>query len=333
VRLPLGLCLVLGGCVLPEYSTQQDPSHSSSEISPPKTPGFAPANAECEACVKVQCADAQTSCGEHCADLSWPVSPSWVVSDEADGFASCVIKSCTQACDVTWGCVGEYAFAAPTEVYEVTLRLSDLLSGAPTPNVKVNACPALDPACSSGRSAENTATSDANGRATIAVAPDFFGYFLVDAGSNYYPSTVMWSQPTYRIAPSFSVSLFSRAWVDGVANTIGTDLEKGAGHIVFRAQNCMPGRYASDAAGDNVTVSYKPVTADTTRTFYTTYGFTLDANAESTQAVGGAFGGALNVPVGLVSITGSHEDQTVSTLSLRVRGDSISLAFLTPNTR
>lgn len=331
------LCGLLTGCVLPDYSVTEQPNQTPLEQSREPAGLLKSAPESCNECLKSECTQSRDDCGDNCSELSWPVSPAWKVADEADAFVTCVSEHCSDACEVPWGCVKKYDLAAPPDALEVSMHFTGVINGFPVANVKVNACAVLDPDCTSGGGEQNAVTSDANGRAFITLPKDFFGYFLVDAGDDFYPMTVMLSQPTYRVDNSLEIAVFPRVWIAGLSATIDVPAKKTDGHVIFRAQNCLPLRYLSGdgiaAAADGVGVSYDTTGPDTSRTFYTSYGLMLDPDATASQTVGGGFGGALNVPVGLRSVSGDIDGNEVARTSIRMRAGTVGLVFLVPKTR
>src|SRR5689334_17791397 len=134
--------LLAAACVLPHYDVVSskrdrdagaDSSSSSATSKEEKTAMFADAPADCKSCVQDNCKEQRQSCGEHCKDLDWPVSPAWTVSDEADPFVRCLAEQCEEQCKVLWGCNKKYQFAEPDADYSVTIRVTH----AVRPNVKL----------------------------------------------------------------------------------------------------------------------------------------------------------------------------------------------------
>lgn len=328
-----GWLLVVSGCVLPDYHTTVEPATSGDILA--TQPLLSGADATCGECLKTQCSSQRADCGDACADLQWPVSPAWTVTDEADPFASCVIDECADACNARWGCVQKYELPTPGSPYEIHLQFNDAVHPEITrADVKVHACQARDASCSAGGGAEQTVTSDADGNATLTVASAFFGYFLIDAGADYFPVTAFWSQPVYRVARTFEVSLFPRAWLAGLAKAVNVPVDEEAGHVVFRAENCSPLRYLDKyAAADGVVVSLDEKGPNTVGSVYATYGLTLDPAATATKRGGGGYGGAFNVPEGLQSLRGTFEDSEVANASVPLRPDTLAMVFLVPNAR
>jgi hypothetical protein len=290
----------------------------------------------CEACLTSECKSERSSCGNTCDTLTWPVSPDWNVPDVADGFSRCLFQKCAVECDALWGCVDKYSLPAPKGPYNVTVRVVDPISNSePVENAKVTACGGADPGCAAGVGMESMDVTDAGGRARLTVPADFFGYFQIDGGDKFLPSTVMWSQPTYRADTGFGASLFQKIWVEAVTKTLRVTRDPDRGHVIFRTQNCLPLRYLesneSEAAAQNIRVSFSPSAG--TDTFYTTYGLAIDPKAPTTLPGGNGYGGALNFEPGNLAIVGSLDDRQVTNATLPLRANAMGLVFLAPNTK
>jgi hypothetical protein len=339
--LPALLCSVLVGCVLPEYrvfdsNTPSDTTMSPNMVPPSKT-GIGNASTLCTACIAAKCTEERTECGEQCDELSLPVSPAWVVPDEADSFVQCLARECEEPCNVRWGCVGSYSFPVPANAYSVRVRVAEATSNRGVKGATVTACQGSDPNCGIGAGMDGSATTDADGYATLALRNDFFGYFVADGGDSYFVTTLMWSQPTYRVDTTFTINLFAKEWLDVLLQQVMVKKHDDAGHMIFRAENCLPLRYIgndnANAEADGVIVNYAPNGPDSSRTFYTTYALSVDPVATATQAIGSGYGGAVNLPPGLVSIVGSHDNDTTMNAVVRIRPDALGLVMLVPNAK
>ena len=332
---------VLGGCVLPDYkiyddsvsgSTSSKPDAGQPDAGPQLFPG---AEGECAQCLADQCADARRACGSKCDDVKLPISPTTTLPNDADALMMCMVNQCDDACNIRWGCVGKYNWPEPAKPYTVTLNISDPLTNQGMPDVNVAACEGVDPGCSIGGGMATSGKTDATGHVSLQVSSGFYGYFLIDAGSDYYPVVAQFSQPSYRISPNFTVDAFPRSWVKIMASMLQADVDNGAGQMIFRAQNCLPlhfiGSNAANAEAGDVTVSYGRKGMKTTKVFYTIGGLQVDPDAAATSEQGSGYGGALNLPAGQTSIVGRHANTDVINATIPLRADALGILFLVPN--
>ena len=332
---------VLGGCVLPDYKIYDDSVSNSTSAKPDagepdagsaKFPG---AEGDCAACLASQCADVRMQCGSKCDDIKLPISPAQSWTSDADPLMQCMVDQCDDACNIRWGCVGKYNWPDPSKPYTVTLKISDPLTNQGMPNVNVAACEGVDPGCSIGGGMSTSGVTDAQGQVSLQVTSGFYGYFLIDAGADYYPVVAQFSQPSYRISTSFTVNVFPRSWVKVMASMLQADVDDGAGQMIFRTQNCLPlhfiGSSAANAEAGDVTVSYGRKGAKTTKVFYTIGGLQVDPQANATSEQGSGFGGALNLPAGQTSIVGRHANTDVINATIPLRADALGILFLVPN--
>ncbi|HET8932525.1 MAG TPA: hypothetical protein VFN67_03750 [Polyangiales bacterium] len=341
--------LLTAACVLPHYdvvSSKRDrdagtDSSSSSATSKDEKSAmiFADAPADCKSCMQDNCKEQRQSCGEHCKDLDWPVSPAWTVSDEADPFVRCLAEQCEEQCKVLWGCNKKYELAEPAADYSVTIRVTH----AVRPNVKleglrVSACQGLDPSCQRGIGQVSSQVTNADSEAVLLLPKSFLGYFLVepmntDEPDPYLPMTVVWSQPLYRHEQVLTVSMFNRSLVPALASTV-EKVQSGKGNFIFKAQNCLPERYVGEgganAEAEDEVVNYYSPNGEGSRVYYTRNGLIIDLNAHETHADGGSFGGAFNLAAGSVSVTGTHKAMEVSSAGFPLRADSLGIVFLLP---
>jgi hypothetical protein len=336
---------MLLGCVLPDYRVFDDTTNAQTDdpAKPMDPPGsllgssLEGAPEGCNTCLAQNCQAQRAQCGDSCKQLKYPMSPAWDMKDDQDEFARCIVRECADACQTAWGCVGKYAFTEPSAAYNVTVRVTEANSDTPLKGAKVSACQGSDPGCSVGAGMESSSISDDDGKVTLTLRSDFFGYFLVDAGDAYFPTTFMSSQPTYRLDSSFTINVFPKLWLDLVLSQLMVKRADMTGFLIFRAENCLPLRYIGDAEinaeAEGVAVSFTPQGADTSRTFYTTYSRVVDPSANSTQAGGNSFGGAVNLPPAASSVVGSHDGRTIANATVRIRADALGLVMLVPNAR
>lgn len=346
--LSLAAALLTAACVLPQYNvvgSKRDRDAGTDSSSSPATSKdeksvlFADAPADCKSCVQDNCREQRQSCGEHCKDLDWPVSPAWTVNDEADPFVRCLAMQCEEQCKVSWGCNKKYRLAEPADDYSITIRVTH----AVRPNVKfegvrVSACQDLDPSCQRGIGQVSSQTTNADSEAVLLLPRSFEGYFLVepatmDEPDPYLPMTVLWSQPLYRHESVLTVSMFNKSLVPALASTV-EKVQAGKGNFIFKAQNCLPERYVGEgganAEADDVVVNYYSPNGEGSRVYYTRNGLIIDLNAHETHADGGSFGGAFNLAAGSVSVTGTHKAMEVASAGFPLRADALGVVFLLP---
>lgn len=205
-------CSLLFGCVLPDYQIVTDTSSSVSKspdagpmVERAQSDGLATkAPPECAECAATECSDERASCGEDCAKMPWLISPAWVPSEHSSAFAKCLFNKCDATCKVSWGCIDSYRWPQPSEAYTVTIQVGNAFTQEPDVETRITACQASDPGCSTGTGKEGSGVTDADGRVTLTLDPGFFGYFLIEPSDpKYYPMTMVWSQPVYRVDRSF----------------------------------------------------------------------------------------------------------------------------------
>jgi hypothetical protein len=326
------LAQLLAACVLPDYHVEEAAVSKPSEVLT-VLPG---APAECQQCLASECQSQHRACGEHCADFRWPLSPAWQVTDHADPFVKCAMSACSDQCKVLWGCVNKYTWNEPGEAYDIAIRVVDPISDATPVGIRVSACRGSDPACAETGGRVVSGTTDDAGLVTLNVPGDFFGFFLVEPGPDYLPITQSWSQPGYRADTTFTLGIYSKSWVDDMAESLMVKRRDDAAQVIFRAQNCLPLRYfesrETEAAAEDVVVSYTPNDASSP-TFYTGAALAVRPGATATSHIGFGYGGAFNLEPGAIAISGSYEGDEVSGTVLRVRAGTLGLAYLLPNSK
>lgn len=337
-------CALLCSCVLPDYeiveSTSAKGRDAGAVASSSRRDGLAAAaSPACLECAATSCSEERTSCGGDCANLPWPISPAWMPGEASAAFVKCLTNKCDDKCNVSWGCVDSYRWAPPNKAYNVSIQIGNAFSQAPDIGARITACQASDPGCSAGTGKESSDLTDDNGVVTLTLDPGFFGYFLVEpADPKYYPMTMVWSQPIYRIERSFRINLFERTWLDAMADSLDVTKDDAAsGHVIFRAENCLPLQYLGDQDGnaeaDGIRVSYSPSGTNSSEVFYTRYALSVDRTLNTTKATGSAYGGALNLPPGSLTLVGSHEQDDVMHVNLRLRPNTLALVHLVPDGR
>jgi hypothetical protein len=346
LRRDVALSIVLGvaaaSCVLPGYEVSGDQGIMSSNGVDAGSNALEAivtgADGACGECLASQCSAQRLACGDACKDLKMPISPAMELSTDADALLQCMVEQCDETCNVRWGCVDKYVWPNLPDAYNVVLRIVDPLSNQGIKDVSVSACQGVDPGCALGGGLSSTGTTDDTGSVTLQLQSGFFGYFLIDAGPAYFPVIAYSSQPMYRVVTSFTLNIFQRSWLSVLATMLQSEVHSDASHIIFRAQNCLPVRFANATAATSayasgVTVSYSRAGANSTRVFYTIGGLMVDPAASGTTLQGNGYGGAFNLPVGQTSIVGSHASMDVINAGLPLRADALGFLFLVPNAR
>jgi hypothetical protein len=344
------LCALLAGCVLPDYDVVGSKDRARPDAGGDSGPTgatssdlaelFPDAEPDCESCAKDNCATERAACGADCSDFSWPVSPIWQVSDQADPYVKCLATKCNDQCNVLWGCNKEY-LVPEAQGSGVTIRVTDAVAMGEIPGIRVKACQDLDPSCQIDVGQSSSNVTNASGRAVLALPRSFEGYFLLeqaepsDAASRFMPMTVTWSQPLYKVETVLTVSMFKAAAVTALAGgAIPVKTDKG--HLVFKAMNCLPQRYVDNrelnASAEGVVVNYAPMN-EGTPVVYTRNGLKISPDAKDTSYDGAGFGGAFNLSPGAISVLGVHDDVEVSNAVYTARPDTIAIVFLLPRAR
>jgi hypothetical protein len=223
----------------------------------------------------------------------------------------------------------------------VTIRVTDAIRGEELRDIRVKACQAVDPACEQDIGLVSSGLTNSLGRAVLSVKPDFVGYFLLEQegkesdGEQFVPMLVTWSEPIYRTAEVLTASMFKPTWIRAVAGAAEM-LQDGTGHLIMKAQNCLPERYVNDietnANGEGVTASLS-ARGDHSKIYYTTKGLMLKPDATSTLLEGNGFAGAFNLGPGPVTVTGVHDGRDVYSGGFSMRAGHVGAIFLLPNSR
>lgn len=326
-------------CVLPSYEV----SKGDSDPSPPQMSSASEAivsgaDGACAACLASQCSAERTACGDACKDLKLPISPALDVPAEADPLLQCMVEQCDDTCNVRWGCVDKYVWPSPDNAYNVDLKIADALTSQGLKDVPVSACQGSDPGCGLGAGRSAAGMTDERGHVVLQLPSGFFGYFIIDAGPSYFPMIAYASQPMYRRVSGFTLNVFQRSWLNVLASMLQTEVHSDAGHLIFRAQNCLPIRLANaeaatSAFASGVSVSYSRPGPSSTRVFYTIGGLMVDPAASGTTEQGNGYGGAFNLPPGQTSIVGTHASLDVINAGIPLRADTLGFVFLVPNAR
>jgi hypothetical protein len=332
------LLLLSAACVLPEFK-KVEPADASSG----KACGLSDKLPKgCNACIQESCCDLAKACGHGTAcgrDLLEPITPAADFSEDFDPLLGCLQRFCDQACDVSWGCVGNYSVPAPMDPYSIGVHVIDFAADPEMslPDVTVSACNSVDPACQSGKVVSQV--TDGDGNVALSVTPSFDGFFSL-SGGGYASSTVQWSEPLYRISgftqyQLTDASIGALAVVTGVHQSFDQPFDPNVGHMIFRIQSCLPLRYLGNsdfprAEASDVRVRFEP-NDGATSVFYTDKSGGVALALEATSSNG--FGGAFNLPARNLSVTAvdSISDRTVATGTVVIRPGTVGFIYLVPN--
>ncbi|MGH1342860.1 MAG: hypothetical protein ACRBN8_14960 [Nannocystales bacterium] len=201
--------------------------------------------------------------------------------------------------DGPWGCVGNVVWDEEDEAVPARLGLHFTDSQFQDfEGASLNACRPLDLDCEEPLS---TAVSGADGVAFIDVYYGFDGYFRAPPPAetpDVFPFILYSSPPPFSLEEESrggDVLFIDPATIGALAALSGVELVPDSGLIFFTAFDC------DDELAADVTVSVSPVGTDTVVAY-------LDGafpNADLTATVDVGQGAVLNVPPGLVEVTGT----------------------------
>jgi hypothetical protein len=355
--------LALSGCVLPGYEKIEGDTNASLRDSDggrdagrsepdagPMLAGEACGLSDrlaptCDACIRAHCCALAEACGEGTAcgeDLLEPITPAADFSTDFDALLGCMQRRCDDACQVNWGCLGDYDWPEAEGGVDLEVQVVDfaqVLDG-PLEDVTVQACRAIDPACQSGLVAE--AVTNAEGKAVLPNLPPDFNGFYSFSGAGYVHSTTQWNEPVHRLGSFRQYQLTpavinALAVITGVHQTTDEPFDPGVGHLIFRIQNCLPQRFHDNpqppiAEAENIAISFAP-NDGATQVFYTepSGGVSVTLEATTLDGVGGAFNLLpRNVTVTAVDTVTQRE---VARGTIRIPQGGIGFMFLLPPSR
>jgi len=219
--------------------------------------------------------------------------------------------------DPVWGCAGQRV--AVEESGRIILPLV-YLTGAPAVGVKASLCGALDSECET--EVDSITTGD-KGLVLMEVPGGFRGYVKI-TGDNILPSLYYLPElqgAELSLPPYF---LPSSDNADALDETLGIVANPDTGAIVVQVQDCL-GNFAGG-------VQYSYVAdekhADVAGYYYA--GSPVTDLMATVDEVG--IGGFANFPSGASTVTATllETEQTVATLSLQVRADTITYVLVLP---
>jgi hypothetical protein len=188
----------------------------------------------------------------------------------------------------------------------------------------VKACNVLDPACAAPAAAQ--VTTDDGGIADLTLKGDFTGFYQF-ARADLLPTTLYTGQllagdtDTKVPAPLLSVNAV-RLLASSIGVSFDLDPDGGVGHLFVNMFDCQD----RHAPGVEFTISNRG--AQTT-TFYTKSGLP-STSATQTDTLGA--GGAVNVPVGLITVSATLAGTTrsIGSLNVVIRPGGATFAWVRP---
>ncbi len=233
--------------------------------------------------------------------------------------ASVCLNSYCQA-DLSWSCLD--APAPPSNLpgpFAVKLPVVDTVTQAPLPGVTARVCDKLDFDCAAPQSTQLT---DDNGEVALEIPAFFYGYVSLTLGG-YKEGLFFFGPPIDRDTSDLNpISLGPPAVHMLLAEQTGATLMPERGILLIEALNCQHRRTAG--------VSYETSDKDELSVpFYSNVG-RPDTNATATDSY--AFGGYINMPPGVVTVTGRlrERQRTLGTVQLVIKPDAITYGRMVP---
>ncbi len=210
-------------------------------------------------------------------------------------------------------CPGMSGAPGGSDPVPVTVHVRNIISSAgPVAGARVKLCRKIDVTCELGEPPEGVVT-DANGDATLMVAPGSTEYLEVIGAGELLPAEYFFNPLTFGMR-EVNVQLMTPSLRDSLAGVIGVAQQPERGIVLLSALNCQGTAAAKVAFSSDVSDA-------ATKPFYVEGGLPNPA-LDATDTSG--FGGFLNIQAGAVTITGTAAETS------RVL-DSISL-LVKPNT-
>jgi hypothetical protein len=197
-----------------------------------------------------------------------------------------------------------------------------IIAGTPFPGVRVQACTVLDPSCTAPVTAA-IMTDDA-GFGHFTVQGDFAGFYELTR-DDLLPTTLYPGQLVAgELKAETPAPLLGNTGVAALATAIGVpfidDPDAGVGHLFINAFDCED----RHAPGVSFTISSH---GPQTTSFYTKGGFP-STSADRTDGLGA--GGAVNVPIGLATVSAMQSDtkRPLGSISVVIRSRAATFAWI-----
>ncbi len=209
---------------------------------------------------------------------------------------------CVPVVDTTWGCVGNVQWdMATSDPLVMNARLRRLSDESPVEGATAMLCGPLDTDCVSPL---DTMVSDSNGVISGTAYYGFRGYTLIEPPTSYpnMAPAILWaSPPRFDEVPAEDIQPIHLTAVDevaGISIILGVSINPEAGHIFGLTSDC------NAAPVGNVTLRADVIGTDTQQYYFD--GSVPSKTATETGPDG--FGGFINLPPGLVTITATSLD-------------------------
>jgi hypothetical protein len=231
--------------------------------------------------------------------------------------------------DPKWACLGKVRAETPKKsTVKVSVPLRDLTTRGPVVQMSCRLCAKVDPDCATPIAGPVSPSPD--GIVAFDVSASFDGYVeakapVPDGGTlpSYVPSLVFFNPPLVDDTVYIAVPLVSYTVLATLAQqTGGSTIDPALGGALFEAHDCK------GTATDGVTATID-TSADTTRRFFFVNGLPNEA-AKGTDGTG--YGGFINAPPGVRTVTGDRVDGKgkLGTISVLVRKGYLSYSVLPP---
>ena len=230
--------------------------------------------------------------------------------------AVCIDNICQG--DPKWSCVDAVEAQAPQEAREATLEVYDIYEQTrPVAGVHASLHTLLDYDLANPISSGDT---DADGKVTLRVPDTFVGFVYLEADALIEPAIF------YPDLPLPSDAGLGRALVggpgadDGVVRLIGETPVAGRGSLFLQLKDCAGG------GGGGATLRFDNNMAGS-RIYYVSAGL---PSAQVTQFDESGVAGVANANPGLFNINVIYDDKTVSSKSVLVRPEVLTVTTLLP---
>lgn len=233
---------------------------------------------------------------------------------------ACVDSFCQTPVDPKWGCRTKPMSAdQESGPFQTSLVIVDAVSQTPLAGVGAELCRKLDVDCSAPLS--DTVVSDEHGMVSFTVDRGFDGYVALTA-PGISSTLYFFNPPVTGATVTKTVSLSSPGMMLLFAQEIGVQLAADRGTVIISAVDCE-GKAAQG-------VSYSTTAGDGTTVAFYTVGQLPTTKTDSTDQSG--FGGLINVPAGVVTVTGTlvADGSRIGTLGLLARRGTMTYTVMVP---
>jgi hypothetical protein len=224
-----------------------------------------------------------------------------------------------------WSCLG--TTIAPVEDATKTISMAAGVTDftmKPLTGMTVNVCYRVNPLCDSP--VVPAMTTDANGMVAWTM-PYAARVFLMVTGPGYLQA-LSFLDPPPTSAQTAAVTLLTAGQVQGFAALVGDNYDQSKGILFVTAEDC---RFGPPAAGVHYQLTLpNDASASNLLPFYVTNG---SPDCAATETTSDGSGGYVNVPPGLVGLTGvlpAMGNAVMATNELQVASGAVTYAVLEP---